>query len=215
MALGLRLRGLGFGLPLLSNFYIRPDESLLVVPAVELFARHGNPGHLYYPALMIETLAILFRFVHAVAFLVGGAASSLSRRFRDEPFSLLFRRPPLSAVSGAALTLLVYRLAIRWASPSVAAVVALWYAVSPLAVREAHFAVTDTPMSLLVACSLLAIARVFANDVDGRPATAAWCGCVAGMAVATKYTAGIVLPAIALALLWGPGATGLTARFGA
>lgn len=211
-ALGFRLAGLGFGLPLWSNFYIRPDETLLVVPAAELFIRHGNPGHVNYPALMIEVLAVIFRLVHGIASFAGGAAGAFIDDFAANPSRYFYVGRLLSALCGAGLTLVVYLLAVRWTSALPAALAAMWYAISPLAVREAHFAVTDTPMSLLVGCSFLVVARFFEDGAARGTGAVAWCGCVAGMALATKYTAGIILPAIAIALLCTPGESGPTAR---
>ncbi|MEI6667420.1 MAG: glycosyltransferase family 39 protein [Acidobacteriota bacterium] len=202
IALAVRVRGIGFGLPLWSNYYVRPDETLLVIPAVELPARLGNPGHLNYPALLIEVFAVLMRGVHALL-ASGGAAFSL---FLDDAGANVSRYflvgRVVSACCGAALAWVVYRIARRVTGPLPASLAAVWYAVSPLAVREAHFAVTDTPMSLLAACALLAAMRVFEAPARGGRRAVIVCGCLAGAAVATKYSAAVVVPALAVALMW-------------
>jgi hypothetical protein len=192
LALAARVHGLGFGLPLWSNFYIRPDETLLVVPAAELFARAGDPGHLCYPALMITLLAGLFHACHAVW---PGAEPSLLADFSADPSRYFLIARAFSAACGTALTLLVYRLARAWTKPAPAWVAALWYAVSPLAAREAHFAVTDTLMSLLVTASVCTALRWLAEPDRARHALR--CGALVGLATATKYNAGLLAPALA------------------
>lgn len=199
-ALGLRLWGIGFGLPLVSNFYIRPDETLLVVPAAEFFARHGDPGHLNYPAFMIELLALLFRGVHGILAGLGAARASFLDDFRTDPSRYFLAARILSATCGAATTLVIFRLAKRWCPAAVAFLAAAWYAAAPLAVREAHYAVTDTLLAFLVAAALLAACRCIEAPAAGRRRALLAAGCLAGSAMATKYHAVILLPAIVLAL---------------
>ena len=192
VALAARMHGLDFGLPLWSNFYIRPDETLLVVPAAEFFTRAGDPGHLCYPALMITLLAALFHACHTVW---PGAEPSLLADFSADPSRYFLIARAFSAACGTALTLLIYRLARTWTKPVPALVAALWYAVAPLAAREAHFAVTDTLLSLLVAASVWAALRWLA-DPD-RACAALGCGMLVGLAAATKYNAGLLIPTLA------------------
>jgi hypothetical protein len=196
VALAARVHGLDFGLPLWSNFYIRPDETLLVVPAAEFFARAGDPGHLCYPALMITLLAGLFHACHAVW---PGAESSLLADFSADPSRYFLIARMFSAVCGAALTVLIYRLARTWTAPAPAFVAALWYAVSPLAAREAHFGVTDTLLSLLVAASVWAALRWLAEPDRAR--TALGCGALVGLAAATKYNAALLVPVLSVIAL--------------
>jgi len=201
-SLGLRLRGIGFGLPLLSNYYIRPDESLVVLPAVELPSRLGNPGHVNYPAALMDVLAVLYRALHALLAMAGDAYPSFLEDVGANPSRYFLAGRVVSAVCGAVLAVVVYRSALRFASPLAAAVAAAWYAVSPLAVREAHFAVTDTAMSLLVGCAVLAALRLFESPAAPRRRALIVCGLAAGAAVATKYTAVVAVAALAAALLW-------------
>ena len=200
VALAVRLRGLSFGLPLLSNYYIRPDESLVVVPAVELVARLGDPGHVNYPAAMMAVLSVAAHAWHAVMAAAGLAEPTLLEDFGRDPSRYFLAGRALSAVCGAALTVVVYRMATRLTAPLPATVAALWYALSPLAVREAHFAVTDTMMALLTVLAVLASLRVVEAPADRRRRLLAVCGVLAGAAVATKYPAAVIVPALALVL---------------
>lgn len=188
--------GLDFGLPLLSNLYVRPDESLVVVSAAELAARGGDPGHLNYPAFMMAALAAVF--------------APISVPFGDDPSRYFFVGRVFSAVCGSLLTLVVYRLARRWTPVSAAAGAALWYAVSPLAMREAHFAVTDTLLALMVTLAVWAASHWFARPASWR--AAALCGAVVGLAAGTKYNGALLAPVFGLTLLWSTRGTPLGPR---
>ncbi len=182
MALGgvLRLYGLGFGLPLISNFYIRPDESLIVQFALPFFARHGYPGFFAYPALLTEICALLF------AFIPGEFAADPSRYF------LVARA--VSALSGIAAIAVVYKLACCVCSWPWALAAAAFFAVAPLPVREAHFGVTDSLVTLLVALSLWMAVRHAQSEWGGR---GAWVltALAFGLALSAKYTAALAAPA--------------------
>ena len=57
LSAALRIWGLAFGMPLASNLYVRPDESLVSASAAGLFRNGGDPQMFAYPALMIELAA--------------------------------------------------------------------------------------------------------------------------------------------------------------
>lgn len=200
LALAVRVWGLTFGLPLLSNYYIRPDETLVVVPALELFARHGNPGHIDYPAGMISLLAVIYQPLHALLAAAGHALPSLVEDAGANPSRYFLIGRFVSACAGALTTMAVYGIGRRLMSTRAAIVAALWYAVAPLAVRDAHFAVTDTLLGLLVAAAVLCAQRVGEAEPSHRRRALLLSAVVAGAAVATKYNAIVILPALVLAL---------------
>jgi hypothetical protein len=88
-----------------------------------------------------------------------------------------------TALVGTLTILLVFRAGVRW-GPRVALVAALALAVLPPHVRESHFALTDTPLTFLVAASLLLSLR--AAEVRTYAAVAL-AGLVVGLACAVKY----------------------------
>lgn len=186
LALAALLRGWGlaFGAPLLSNFYVRPDESLIVQAAVGFFAHRGHPGFFAYPSLLVECCALLY------AVLLKPWTD-----FASHPTAYFLVARGISLAAGTLTVLLVYWMARRLCPRGWALAAAAAYAVSPLAVREAHFGVTDTLMTLLVAAFLLQAMRC-----RRRPAVlaaAAWFG----LAVATKYTAALAAPGLLLFIL--------------
>jgi hypothetical protein len=192
----LRFWGLDFGFPLrsnfplLSNFYVRPDESLIVQAAVLFFEKAGDPQFYAYPALLVELAAVLFALLEPW---LGPFAANPSGYF------LAVRA--VSALAGAATVGVVYLLAKRYAAWPWAMFAAALYAVAPLPVRDAHFGVTDTLMSLFVALALWAASR--GGEAD--PRRTHWLLPVTffALAVATKYTAALAAPAVALGIVAG------------
>lgn len=186
----LRIYGCGFGMPLLSNFYIRPDESLIVQAAIPLFERHGHPGFFAYPALMTEICAALYAL-----FLKPWTD------FASQPSAYFMVARWISIVCGTLLVLVVYHLARGICSRNWALAAAGWYAVSPLAVRDAHFGVTDTLMTLLVAASLGCAMRYVGSSETARRRCLILSAVLLGLAVSTKYTAFLASPALVYAIV--------------
>jgi 4-amino-4-deoxy-L-arabinose transferase-like glycosyltransferase len=97
-----------------------------------------------------------------------------------------------TALLGAATVLVVYLAGLRWGTRH-ALLAAGLMAVIPLHVRESHYVLTDVPMTLFVALTLLLSLR--ANE---KPTLASFAlaGVAAGLAGATKYNGvtALVLP---------------------
>ncbi len=177
-------------MPLLSNFYIRPDESLIVQAAIPLFERHGHPGFFAYPALMTEVCAVIYAL-----FLKPWTD------FASQPSAFFMVARGVSIASGTLLVLVVYHLARRICPRRWALAAAGWYAVSPLAVRDAHFGVTDTLMTLLAAASLLFAMRYTESSETARRKCLILSAVLLGLAVSTKYTAILASPALVYAIV--------------
>lgn len=94
-----------------------------------------------------------------------------------------------TALIGALLVYVVYRIGLRWGLRT-ALIAALFTAIHPSLVREAHFALTDTPLTLFVALTML-VALIAAED--GRLRWFALAGMAAGLATAVKYNGAVAL----------------------
>lgn len=175
----LRFWGITFGFPILSNLYIRPDESLVVAAAVQFFERAGHPGFFAYPALMIEICALVYAF--------------LPHTFAEDPSPYFLIARVVAAVAGSLTILVIYLIGNRIADKRAGLVAAALYALSPLAVRDAHFGVTDSLLVLLIMLSLWQALRTERNVF--------LLGLIFGLACSTKYTAFLAAPAVAWPLL--------------
>jgi len=195
LALGLRLMGLDFGLPYLSNFYVRPDETLLVVPAVRFFESRGNPLFFAYPALMMVMLSIFFQAFFLAGRVFNHAVSSdiVSCFIRDmSPFFLIGR--VISALAGALIAVLIYHLGRRLSNQKAGLISALYFAVSPLSVRDSHFAVTDILMTFFLVLVIYQVLRYLSRPSSREHGALVAASVIAGLAMATKYMALMLVP---------------------
>jgi 4-amino-4-deoxy-L-arabinose transferase-like glycosyltransferase len=172
----LRLWGVAGGAP----FRMGADEPVVLSTALRIM-RTGdfNPHFFDYGGLIF--------YLHAaagcVAFLVGAMAGRWSALDQIWEGDLLVAGRLISVVLGTATVYVVYRAALRW-GPRVAVVAALTMAVLPQAVRESHFALTDTPLTFFAALTLLLSLRAAES---GRLGSFVLAGAAAGACAATKY----------------------------
>ena len=192
LAAGLRIWALDYGLP---HPLSRPDEERIVGRAQTIFATGDwHPGSFYYPSLL---------FYADTAVLYGYYAVKKSMGDYDRPFDLLYdiavTRPGLhyllgrwvGAVSGILTVLVVYALGLSaYGRPAVGLLAAALLATCHLHVRESHFATVDVVMTLFITASLLFAVRVASKPSLGNYLLA---GLFAGLAVSTKYNAGLVV----------------------
>ncbi|HEX8967738.1 MAG TPA: glycosyltransferase family 39 protein [Chloroflexota bacterium] len=182
LALGLRVWGIGFGLPELYH----PDEPAYVLQA--LAVARGLPDGLTFadPPLFKYVLLGEDVVLYGWQRLVGAVASpqGFVDRFRADPSQLYLSARLTSAVFGATTALAAGGLAQHLAGRRAALLAAGLTAITFLLVRDAHFGVDDALVSLLVALGLIFCARVVAGG-SRRDYLAA--GALSGLAFAAKY----------------------------
>jgi 4-amino-4-deoxy-L-arabinose transferase-like glycosyltransferase len=192
-ALGVRLWGIGFGLP---HPMTRPDEEFLIAVALRFFAGDFNPHFFEWPSLY-------FYIVHAalrVAYVVGGyhdPAAFVAAVSRDQGWAHLMLRA-MSLVAGMGTIAVVYRLARRLFTADTGVVAAAFLAVAYLHVRDSHFGVLDVPLTFAIVCTVALVARAWLDEHAVR--WFALAGLAAGLATSIKYNAGVlIVPALAAA----------------
>ncbi|MFZ0429010.1 MAG: glycosyltransferase family 39 protein [Acidobacteriota bacterium] len=198
----LRIWGIGFGLPIESNLYIRPDESLLIEPGLHFFERWGDPLFYVYPALVIDFAGVLFKILFQVWQSLGLASGDgMLADFAAAPSAYFLAIRWISVIAGTATVYVVFKLGQRLSGSRAAALAAAFlYAVAPLAVRDAHFGVTDNVMVLFLSLSLLAgIGYVQRDESSSR--SPVQMGAWFGLAAASKYTAFLLGPRLVAAVL--------------
>jgi hypothetical protein len=202
VAVALRLPGLGYGLPAVYN----PDETAILNRALALGTGQLNPGNFVYPSFYFYAL-LVWEALSFVAGLATGVFQSLAdfRRayFVDPSWHYLAGRI-LTLVCGVATVLLTARLGAGLYDRAVGLVAALFLAVAPFAVRDAHYIKHDVPVTLLVVLTLIAAASLVMRP-DRRPSAVGWlvAGGLAGLAASTHYYAVFVVLAVAAAALAG------------
>jgi hypothetical protein len=183
----LRFTGASFGLP--DTF--RPDEEYIISRAWG-FERDWNPNFAIYPAAQM--------YVDHLALVLNARVQGVHESFRQAYSSfgqvyLLIRR--VSAGFGTATIPAIYFAAAPLGTATALGASALM-AAATLHVRESKYATTDAGAVFWITLCLAMIVRI-ALTGKGRYYLAA--GLLAGFATATKYPAGVLVPAIAVAHL--------------
>lgn len=203
----LRLAGVDAGAP----FRMGVDEPVIISNALRMI-RTGdfNPHFFDYGGLTLY----LHAAVATVAFMAGAADGRWSNLATIWEGDLLVAGRTATALLGALTIVLVFRIGLRW-STAVALLAALIMAVLPAHVREAHFILTDTPLTLFVTLALLLSIRAAERQTLTALALA---GFAVGLAAAVKYNGVIALlmPAyVAFTLPQGRRLAGLSSTVGA
>jgi len=191
---GIRVWGITFGLP----FAYHPDEQQYVSPAIEVVSGDFEPLAYYNPALYVYVLGAVYGLTYLGLTLFGAfpvhfdLSAAWGAPMLPWISGLLFLARYTTAASSVLTTLLVYQLGRYAYSRETGLGAAIIYGLTFLPAREAHFAVSDTPVALGVAVTLYVCLKIVRR---GRWSDYVWAGLALGLAAATKYTAALlVLP---------------------
>jgi hypothetical protein len=187
-ALGAALRfwALDYGLPGLYH----PDETPILNRALTFAKGDPNPHNFLYPTLHFYAL-----FVWQGLFFVAGRATGLfsslqafqAQFFVDPSYHFIAGRA-LTAVLGTLTLVAVYRIGRRLHGPAAGLAGALFLAVAPFAVRDAHYVKLDVPVGFMTALAHVALARLVV-DAQAAARVRSWlvAGMLGGLALSTQY----------------------------
>ena len=188
----LRLFPIWFGLPYLRA---RPDEEVATAIAYRMISGDLHPRFFHWPSFTFYIFAALYWVATAIKRTVA-LVPVLS-----EPEQILIGRT-FVALAGTATLAVVYAIGRRVRDDITGLIASALLAVAILHVRESHFAMTDTIMTLLVVASLAVLLRGVDQQQPARKvALFAAAGALGGLAASTKYTAAAVLAPVAAAHL--------------
>jgi 4-amino-4-deoxy-L-arabinose transferase-like glycosyltransferase len=196
LAAGLRVAGLGFGLPL----ELRPDEQYFQEVVARMAATGDlNPHRFNYGGPLFHLVFFATRLVHAVlaAFDPGGAGTFAEFAARTVPVALIQRS--LSALFGIATVLLTWHTGRRLGSDPAACAAAFLLAVLFLPVRDAHFGTVDVCAAFVSTAAITLLVRAAQS---GRRADFALAGAAAGIATAVRYVPMVLAVPLAF-VAWG------------
>ena len=186
-SLALRLWGIHSGLPYAYN----QDENDHFVPhAIGMFGHGLNPHYFDNPPAFTYVIHFLFAIWY-------GSRSAVSSTFAANPGDVFLLARVASAVLGTASVGLLYLAGARLLGRRVGLLAAAILAVAFLPVFYAHLALNDAPALAPMALSLWGSAGVLRL---GRRRDYAIAGIGLGLACATKYTAGIALAPLLIAI---------------
>ena len=178
LAFGLRLCGIGFGLPHLFH----QDEPIIVNHAMAYGGGDFNPHFFKIPPLTSYLLFFLYGLYYGLTAVTQGVSPEgfAVLFFCDPSVFYLIARIVFGAILGTASVYLLFRLTKKKVSENAACWAALLFSVSFLHVQDSHYVYADIPMifSMLMALSV---------------ERAALSGFWVGTAVAFKYIAAPIL----------------------
>ena len=195
-----RFSALAYGLPFVYN----PDEVAIMNRALALPGNGFNPQNFLYPTLYFYVLFAWEALGLVVGRVIGvfDSLASFERSYFADPTWIFLAGRTLTALFGVVTIWLTYLLGRRVSGRTAGVVAAAVIAVSPIAVRDAHYVKHDVPVTLLVVVAILALLHAEAQRTPRRWAIA---GAVAGLAMSTHYYAIFLALPIAAAALWPAG----------
>jgi hypothetical protein len=183
----LRLYGIGYGLPGVYN----PDETPILNRALAL-ATDLKPQNFVYPSLYFYLVFVWEGLFFAIGRAIGmfDSLSAFQREFFIDPSRHFLAARAFTAACGTATVYAVYALGRRLYDRATGLTAAAALAVSPIAVRDAHYVKLDIPTTLFVTCALAVLARIIVDAAAAaRRRTWVLAGFLSGLAVSTQYYA--------------------------
>jgi hypothetical protein len=193
LAFVLRIVGYKTGLPYVYN----ADENSHFVPrAIGMFGHSPNPDYFINPPAFTYVVYALFTLRW------GTDPATIGGAFAADPTTAFALARAASAFLGAlAVALTAIAGARLFDDRRVGAVAGALLAVAFLPSHYSHFALNDAPTLAPLAAALIGIAGIYRT---GRTREYVLAGLALGVAIATKYTAGIVLVTLVTAALVSP-----------
>jgi hypothetical protein len=199
-ALGLRLWGVEQGLPYVYNV----DENANFVPsAIAFFSGDYNPHYFINPPAFSYLLHAVFAIWYGGGWPFGTRAE-VSEAYAIDPTSVFVLARVTVSLLGVAAVALLYATGARLYDRRVGLIAGAIMATAFLPVFYSHLALNDVPALLPLTLSLYGSAGIL---VEGRLRDYAIAGAGLGLAVATKYTAGVVVVPLLAAALWQLGSS--------
>jgi hypothetical protein len=193
-----RIWGLAFGLP---HPAARPDEDAVASIAGSFYEGNFEPPVFIYPPLFMLVLAATMWLVFTK---MPQVFDRLGVSFRIPDLTIPSERIVarlLSAAAGVMSVWLLFSIGERLFGRVAAFVGAAFLALAFLHVRDSHFGVTDMPMSCMLLVGFLAIVKL---SESGSPRDLVAAALLTGLAVATKYNAGVLVLPASFAILDDP-----------
>jgi dolichyl-phosphate-mannose-protein mannosyltransferase len=204
----LRLRGLTFGLPAVYN----PDEVAIMSRTLGFATGDLNPHNFLYPTLYFYVL-----FVWEGLYFLGGrllgaipSRAAFQESFFLDPTGIYIAGRALGVVCGLLTVWAAWRFGRRIASPIAGMAAALFLAVAPFAVRDAHYVKHDVAATLFITLAVMAALCLVEDIPRARGQRLVMAAVVAGLAMSIHYYAVFVaLPLMfAIWLAWADASIG-------
>lgn len=199
LAAGLRIRGIGFGLPALND----PDEPLFMMTAVEMLRNHSfNPGWFGHPGtITLYCLALIDAVVGGVGIATGRYADTdafVSAVYAD-PAILFLPARLFIAACGVFCVYLTWRLGRRIGGPRTGLLAAAFLTVNAVHIDTSQLIRTDIQASIFM---LLCLSSSLSIAEKGRLRDYLLAGLFVGLGCATKWPAAAIALSPVAAGIW-------------
>ncbi|MCX8474497.1 MAG: glycosyltransferase family 39 protein [Sphingomonas sp.] len=199
LAAGLRVRGIGFGLPALND----PDEPLFMMTAIEMLRNHSlNPGWFGHPGtITLYCLALISLAVGVIGIATGRYADAdafVSAVYAD-PGILFLPARLFIATCGVLCVYLTWRLGRRIGGTRTGLLAAAFLAVNAVHIDTSQLIRTDIQASVFM---LLCLSSTLAIVEHGRLRDYLLAGIFVGLGCATKWPAATVALSPVAAGIW-------------
>lgn len=197
--LGLRLWGIGFGLP--GTFFV--DESIFVNKAVAMGTGDLNPHYFGYPTFYIYLVAFIYGIIFATGWFFGliNSAQDFQSLFFADPTIFYLALRVLSALFGVATIWVVWKIGSRVYSERAGLLGALFLSLCYFHVRESHFGMNNIPMTFWTTLFALFLCNL-SRQQKGSWRDYLLAGAVLGLAISTKYPAVYLSPVFLFVHFW-------------
>ncbi len=199
---GFRLAGLGFGIDREAQQVLawHPDEIEWLAGSLLTDLDSLNTHYHYYGSAHIYLLFLLNLFLFGLAKLTGAAAgmgyaefiyaSGIERQIAARLVSVLF---------SLASVVLIYRVGQIIFDRKTAIFAVLLLALNPISIIHAHYATVDSAFMFWILATYLALWLLYKSGPDRRRIVTT--GLLLGIAIGTKYNAGILLAMLITAVI--------------
>jgi Dolichyl-phosphate-mannose-protein mannosyltransferase len=193
--LALRLVSIGHGLP----FSFHADEAFHFTKRAIAMVRHGDldPRYFQNPSGFTELVYVAER-VRFLAFRPFGSGAELLARWRTDPTPIWVTARVVAALTCMVGVAAVFAVGRRLWNASVGLVAAALLSFAFLPVAYSRYALTDVGVFAPVALAALAVVLI---AEDGRRRWFVAAGAAVGLACGFKYTAGVLVVPLALAVV--------------
>jgi 4-amino-4-deoxy-L-arabinose transferase-like glycosyltransferase len=187
LSLGLRLSGISWGLPNETHsLSYHPDERNILygISNINLGKFDLNPNYFYYPTFHIYLVFVILQ-------IIGGKISTLATLILIGRFTTVF--------FGVLSVYLMFLIGKEFDGDKLGLITSAFLAITPLHVIHSHFLTTDVPVTFWILITLLFCLKILNS---GAKIWYILAGITGGLAISTKYNAGIVvLPILTAHLL--------------
>ena len=180
----MRVTSIDFGRP---SHAARPDEELVLAPALELMDGASHVHYFRYPSGLMVLQAIWLKGLDRIGWLPPGGLVA----YADDPLPFHVAARHLSALMGTLTVLLAFLLARKLAGDAAGLLAAAALAVMPAHQLHSHFATLESPGAFFMMLSAYLAMKIRDESEDGPWLFAS--AFAAGIATAIKYPFGAAL----------------------